>query len=178
MCPTSFLDILNPISFTDNFVSSNISATFPLSIYLSYFLRCSSTIVVYFTFLVLLKLLVLSVGKTTISISSNICRSLLISWSFSFFYGISVSHTIDNSSLPNWVRKLSNWSVLLDFGLKLVQKPSSSIFLPPSLPQNLFHFLLHISTKITSINQNFVNFICWLVGQSGLTCEPVQGHTY
>ena len=160
MFPTSFLNIINTIALTNTFSSSNICTTFPLSIYLSDFLRCSSTIVMYFTFLMLLNLLVLSVGTITTSISSKLCRSLLISWSFSLFYGISVFHSIDKSSLSNWVRRISNWFepfiALLDFGHKLVLRPSSSIFLPPSLPKNLFHLLLHIWTKIPSIKHRFI----------------------
>ena len=85
MCPTSFLGILNPIASTNNFTSSIFSATFPISIPLSNCMRCYYTIVLYLLILVLLKLLVFSVGTITISLSSKICRSLLISWSFSFF---------------------------------------------------------------------------------------------
>ena len=63
-----------------------------------------------FLFLVLLELLVFSVVTRTISLFSKLCRSLLISWSFSFVSGISVSHPIDRSYLSTWVRFFSNWS--------------------------------------------------------------------
>ena len=55
MCPTSFWDILNSIASTDTFASSDIYDNFPLFIYLADCLSFSSTIVVYFSFLVLLK---------------------------------------------------------------------------------------------------------------------------
>ena len=104
MCSTSFWYILNPIASTNNFGTPKSFATFSLSISLSDCLRCYYTIFVYFLFLVLLKLLVLSVGKITISLYSKPCRSLFISWYFYSFSIISVPHPIDKSSISNWFK--------------------------------------------------------------------------
>ena len=120
MCPTSFWGILNPITSTNILSSSNNYANFPLYISLAGCLGFSYTIVMYFIFLLLPKLLVFSVGTITVSLTSNLCRSLLVSLSFSFFSGHSVSYLINESSLSNWVRNVLTYLILSLYSYILV----------------------------------------------------------